>query len=66
LLHIPDMILRLGPMWTYWNYPTKRFCGFMVRASKSQKNPYVSFVRRMQELLFNNQIKYKYRLHDFL
>ncbi|TFL00084.1 hypothetical protein BDV98DRAFT_493853, partial [Pterulicium gracile] len=62
LLHIPNMILHSGPMWTHWNYPIKCFCGSMVRSSKSQNNLYVSFIRRLQELLYNNQIKHKYHL----
>ncbi|KAJ7346051.1 hypothetical protein DFH08DRAFT_633341, partial [Mycena albidolilacea] len=55
-----------GPMWCYWNYVTERYVGFIVRSSKSRKNPYASFARRMREIAQNNAIKVKYQLHDEL
>ncbi|KAJ6554783.1 hypothetical protein B0H19DRAFT_948174 [Mycena capillaripes] len=63
MLHIPDDILNAGPMWCYWNYVTERFVGFLVRSSKSRKNPYASFARRLREIAQNNLIKIKYQLH---
>ncbi|KAJ7125549.1 hypothetical protein C8R43DRAFT_898664 [Mycena crocata] len=63
LLHIPDDILNAGPMWCYWNYVTERFVGFLVRSSKSRRNPYASFARRLREIAQNNVIKLKYNLH---
>ncbi|KAJ6448811.1 hypothetical protein C8R45DRAFT_850132 [Mycena sanguinolenta] len=63
MLHIPDDILNAGPMWCYWNYVTERFVGFLVRSSKSRKNPYASFSRRLREIAQNNLIKVKYQLH---
>ncbi|KAF8135886.1 hypothetical protein K438DRAFT_1639915, partial [Mycena galopus ATCC 62051] len=66
LLHIPDDILNAGPMWCYWNYVTERFVGFLVRSSKSRKNPYASFARRLREIAQNNLIKVKYQLHHEL
>ncbi|KAF7334087.1 hypothetical protein MVEN_02314400 [Mycena venus] len=66
LLHIPDDILNAGPMWCYWNYITERFVGFLVRSSKSRKNPYASFARRLCDIAQNNVIKLRYHLHDDL
>jgi hypothetical protein len=66
MLHIPDGILNTGPMWCYWNYVTERFVGFLVRSSKSRKNPYASFARRLREIAQNNLIKVKYQLHHEL
>ncbi|KAJ7131013.1 hypothetical protein C8R44DRAFT_613173 [Mycena epipterygia] len=63
MLHIPDDILNAGPMWCYWNYVTERFVGYLVRSSKSRKNPYASFARRLREIAQNNLIKVKYQLH---
>ncbi|KAF7361101.1 hypothetical protein MSAN_01141700 [Mycena sanguinolenta] len=63
MIHIPDDILNTGPMWCYWNYATERFVGFLVRSSKSRKNPYASFARRLREIAQNNLIKVKYHLH---
>ncbi|TFK97580.1 hypothetical protein BDV98DRAFT_632105 [Pterulicium gracile] len=47
LLHLPDQIINSGPLWTVWSYPTERVCDFIVRSSKSKKNPYASFSRRL-------------------
>ncbi|KAJ7312327.1 hypothetical protein DFH08DRAFT_717812 [Mycena albidolilacea] len=63
MLHIPDDILNAGPMWCYWNYVTERFVGYLVRSSKSRKNPYASFARRLREIAQNNLIKVKYQLY---
>nr|GAT58175.1 predicted protein [Mycena chlorophos] len=57
LLHIPDDILNGGPMWCYWNYVTECYVGFLVRSSKSRRNPYASFARRLHELTQNTAIK---------
>ncbi|KAF7323554.1 hypothetical protein MKEN_00575700 [Mycena kentingensis (nom. inval.)] len=62
LLHIPDDIFEGGPMWTYWNYVTERYVGYLVRSSKSRKNPYASFARRLREIAQNSMIKVKYHL----
>ncbi|KAF7328012.1 hypothetical protein MKEN_00381900 [Mycena kentingensis (nom. inval.)] len=66
LLHIADNILNAGPMWTYWNYITERFVGYLVRSSKSRKNPYASFARRLREIAQNSAIKVRYRLREEL
>jgi hypothetical protein len=66
MLHIPDDILNAGPMWCYWNYITERYVGYLVRSSKSRRNPYASFARRLREIAQNSVIKFKYRLHSEL
>ncbi|KAJ7226887.1 hypothetical protein GGX14DRAFT_555481 [Mycena pura] len=66
LLHLPDNILNAGPMWTYWNYITERYVGYLVRSSKSCKNPYASFARRLREIAQNSLIKVKYQLSEEL
>jgi hypothetical protein len=53
-------------MWCYWNYVTERFVGFLVRSSKSRKNPYASFARHLREVALNNAIKIKYHLQEEL
>ncbi|KAJ6478355.1 hypothetical protein C8R45DRAFT_756195, partial [Mycena sanguinolenta] len=63
MLHIPDDILNAGPMWCYWNYITERYVGFIARSSKSRKNPYASFARRIRDIAQNTAIKVKYNLH---
>ncbi|KAJ7195544.1 hypothetical protein GGX14DRAFT_575614 [Mycena pura] len=66
LLHIPDDILNAGPMWTYWNYVTERYVGFLVRSSKSRRNPYASFARRLREIAQNTAIKIRFHLREEL
>ncbi|KAJ7245754.1 hypothetical protein C8J57DRAFT_1082207 [Mycena rebaudengoi] len=66
MLHIPDDILNSGPMWCYWNYVTERYVGFIVRSSKSRKNPYASFARRIRDIAQNTAIKVKYHLQQEL
>ncbi|KAJ7191813.1 hypothetical protein GGX14DRAFT_380760 [Mycena pura] len=66
LLHIPDDILRCGPMPCYWNYITERFVGFLVRSSKSRKDPYASFARRLREIAQNSAIKVRFHLQEEL
>jgi hypothetical protein len=53
-------------MWCYWNYVTERYVGYLVRSSKSRKNPYASFARRLREIAQNNAIKVKYQLREEL
>lgn len=53
-------------MWCYWNYVTERYVGFIVRSSKSRKNPYASFARRIRDIAQNTAIKVKYHLQQEL
>ncbi|KAL0574168.1 hypothetical protein V5O48_007788 [Marasmius crinis-equi] len=62
LLHIADDILNAGPAWCYWNFVTERFCGFLTCSSKTRKNSYASFARRLREVAQLNQIKHVFHL----
>ncbi|KAJ7218620.1 hypothetical protein GGX14DRAFT_356905 [Mycena pura] len=62
MLHIPDDIINAGPMWCYWNYVTERYVGSVARVSKSRKNPYASFARRLRDIAQNAAIKVRYGL----
>ncbi|KAJ3902914.1 hypothetical protein F5879DRAFT_194071 [Lentinula edodes] len=42
MLHIPVNVSTMGPLWCYWNFPTERFCGTIVRAVSSRKYPYTT------------------------
>ncbi|KAJ7346204.1 hypothetical protein DFH08DRAFT_701146, partial [Mycena albidolilacea] len=66
LLHIPNNILNARPMRTYWNCITERSVGSLVWSSKSRKNPYTSFARRLCEIAQNSVIKVRYHLQDKL
>jgi hypothetical protein len=49
LLHIADYIEATGPVWTSWVFPTERFCGRLLRISKSQRHPDISIARHVLE-----------------
>ncbi|KIY62740.1 hypothetical protein CYLTODRAFT_316668, partial [Cylindrobasidium torrendii FP15055 ss-10] len=66
LLHIPDDILNAGPLWCYWNFPTERFCGFIVRSQVNRRYPYSSFARRLRDIAQLSQIKLIFHLHSEL
>jgi hypothetical protein len=42
------------------------FVGYLVRSSKSRKNLYASFARRLRDVAQNNAIKIKYHLQEEL
>ncbi|KAJ3926292.1 MAG: hypothetical protein NXY57DRAFT_1051445 [Lentinula lateritia] len=42
LLHIPDALEEIGPVWTHWAFPTERFCGHLQPAIKSRRHPFVA------------------------
>lgn len=62
MLHIPVNVSTMGPLWCYWNFPTERFCGTIVRAVSSRKYPYTSMASRLRDVAQLNQIKLVYGL----
>ncbi|KDQ13907.1 hypothetical protein BOTBODRAFT_83514, partial [Botryobasidium botryosum FD-172 SS1] len=46
LLHIPDYIAWLGPLWAYWEYALERFCGRTRKLVLSRVNPYAGLANR--------------------
>lgn len=39
LLHIPDGITAIGPVWTYWAFPMERHCNSLLPAIRSRSHP---------------------------
>ncbi|KAJ7142048.1 hypothetical protein C8R43DRAFT_835232, partial [Mycena crocata] len=66
LLHIPCNIRIMGPLWAYWNFPTERFCGSIVRAVTSPKHPFTSMAHRLRDVAQLNQLKLIYHLREEL
>ncbi|KAG8971497.1 hypothetical protein FRB90_010486, partial [Tulasnella sp. 427] len=65
-LHVPDMIRRSGPVWSYWTWVMERFCGLLSRAITSRKYPYASLYRRIREIQTLHAVRNIYDLHDRL
>jgi hypothetical protein len=42
LLHIADMIERIGPVWAWWSFPIERQCGHLQRQITSKQHPFVN------------------------
>ncbi|KAF9058462.1 hypothetical protein BDP27DRAFT_1241042, partial [Rhodocollybia butyracea] len=42
LLHVPDALVEIGPVWTHWAFPTERYCGRLQPAIKSRRHPFVA------------------------
>jgi hypothetical protein len=49
ILHIPDDITALGPLWVAWCFVMERFCGSLLACISSRSNPYPSITRRTLE-----------------
>lgn len=62
MLHIPVNLRTMGPLWCYWNFPTERFCGAIVRAVHSRKHPFTSMAHRLRDIAQLNQLKLVYGL----
>ncbi|KAF8592922.1 hypothetical protein BDV93DRAFT_567159 [Ceratobasidium sp. AG-I] len=50
LLHVPDDVLRCGPVWSSWSFLIERYCGVAVGAVKSKVNPYTTISNRVLEM----------------
>ncbi|KDQ05685.1 hypothetical protein BOTBODRAFT_122378, partial [Botryobasidium botryosum FD-172 SS1] len=48
LLHIPDYLEWLGPLWVYWEFAMERLCGRLRGLVWSRINPYNSLSQRAQ------------------
>ncbi|KAJ3912076.1 hypothetical protein F5877DRAFT_93663 [Lentinula edodes] len=66
LLHIPDALEEIGPVWTHWAFPMQRYCGHLQPAIKSRRHPFVAidnYIVLQAQLL---QIKLIYGVEDDL
>lgn len=66
LLHIADGIEEMGPVWTYWAFPTERYCGRLQPAIKSRRFPYASISAHVVAMAQLAQIKLRYNLEEEL
>ena len=42
LLHVADMIERIGPVWAWWSFPIERQCGRLQRHIISRHRPFAN------------------------
>ncbi|KAJ4494886.1 hypothetical protein C8J55DRAFT_414995, partial [Lentinula edodes] len=66
LLHIPDALEEIGPVWTHWAFPTERYCGHLQPAIKSRRHPFVAIDNYIVLQAQLSQIKLIYGVEDDL
>jgi len=66
LLHVIDGMEAAGPVWTYWAFPTERFCGRLLPEIRSRRHPFANIDSFIVESAKLSQIKIIYNLDDKL
>jgi hypothetical protein len=66
LLHIADGIEHTGPVWSYWAFPTERYCGRLQRTIRSRRHPFVNIDNYVVASAQLSQIKIRYGLEEEL
>ncbi|KAJ8515927.1 hypothetical protein ONZ45_g6728 [Pleurotus djamor] len=64
LLHIADSIEAMGPVWTYWAFPTERYCGKLQRLIKSRRHPFANLDNKVLAQARLSQIRIQYNLNN--
>ena len=55
-----------GPVWTYWAFPTERFCGRLLPEIRSRRHPFSNIDNYVVASAKLSQIKIMYNLDDEL
>ena len=66
LLHVVDGIEAAGPVWTYWAFPTERFCGRLLPEIRSRRHPFSNIDNFVVASATLSQIKILYNLDEEL
>jgi hypothetical protein len=66
LLHVVDGIEAAGPVWTYWAFPTERFCGRLLPEIRSRRHPFSNIDNFVVASAKLSQIKTMYNLDEEL
>ena len=66
LLHVVDGMEAAGPVWTYWAFPTERFCGRLLPEIRSQRHPFSNIDNFVVASAKLSQIKIMYNLDEEL
>ena len=66
LLHVVDGMEAAGPVWTYWAFPTERFCGQLLPEIRSRRHPFSNIDNFVVASAKLSQIKIMYNLDEEL
>jgi hypothetical protein len=66
LLHVVDGMEAAGPVWTYWAFPTERFCGRLLPKIRSRRHPFSNIDNSVVASAKLSQIKIMYNLDEEL
>ena len=66
LLHIAGGIEAMGPVWTYWAFPMKCFCGKLLHCIKIHHHPFANIDSYVTAVAQLDQIKNHYNAHKDL
>lgn len=66
LLHVVDGIEAAGPVWTYWAFPTERFCGRLLPEIRSRRHPFSNIDNFVVASAKLSHIKIMYNLDEEL
>ena len=50
ILHVPDDIIRCGPVWVYWSFSLERYCREVTFCAKSSVLPYTAISKHVLQL----------------
>ncbi|KEP45119.1 hypothetical protein V565_315050, partial [Rhizoctonia solani 123E] len=50
ILHVPDDIIRCGPVWVYWSFSVERYCREVTFCAKSKVLPYTAISKHVLQL----------------
>ncbi|KAL5634296.1 hypothetical protein ACGC1H_006190 [Rhizoctonia solani] len=50
ILHVPDDIIRCGPVWVYWSFSLERYCREVTFCAKSKVLPYTAISKHVLQL----------------
>ncbi|KDN42056.1 hypothetical protein RSAG8_07101, partial [Rhizoctonia solani AG-8 WAC10335] len=54
ILHVPDEVIRCGPVWVYWSFSMERYCREVTFCAKSKVLPYTAISKHVLQLSQND------------
>jgi hypothetical protein len=66
LLHIPQNIRDIGPVWTSWTFYLERYCGHLQLGIHSMSQPWATLSKRVLFTAYLSQLRARYGLEDEL
>lgn len=50
ILHVPDDVIRCGPVWVHWSFSMERYCREITFCAKSKILPYTTISKHVRQL----------------